>query len=116
MEVEKKKREAPTEQESPLLKIISLHQMEGFWNSQTLDEAFLNSIGVSQTKIAIITSLLPEGSSKDLILTIAILIWLETNAQAAKDKWLLVSKKTERWIKAQNIPLPTIRDALVSVN
>uniref|UniRef100_A0A2D4H7S4 Uncharacterized protein n=2 Tax=Micrurus lemniscatus lemniscatus TaxID=129467 RepID=A0A2D4H7S4_MICLE len=83
----------PQEEESPLLKLVSLQNADGSWPHGPGLNAILD---LSEAEIS---DKAPAHVTPDIWATVLAILWLHLNAAEQKDEWELLEGKAVHWLK-----------------
>ncbi|KAM3821591.1 von Willebrand factor A domain-containing protein 5A-like [Vipera latastei] len=83
----------PKEEESPLLKLVSLQNADGSWSHGPALAAILNR------NEAEISGTAPAHVAPDIWATVLAILWLHLNAAEQKDEWELLEGKAVHWLQ-----------------
>ncbi|XP_007437578.1 von Willebrand factor A domain-containing protein 5A-like [Python bivittatus] len=81
------------EEESPLLKLVSLQNADGSWPHGS---ALATLLGLSEAEIS---DKAPAHVAPDIWATVLAILWLHLNAAEQKDEWELLEGKAVHWLQ-----------------
>ncbi|XP_058036966.1 von Willebrand factor A domain-containing protein 5A-like isoform X2 [Ahaetulla prasina] len=83
----------PQEEESPLLKLVSLQNADGSWPH---GPALATILDLNEAEIS---GTAPAHVTPDIWATVLAILWLHLNAAEQKDEWELLEGKAVHWLK-----------------
>jgi Ca-activated chloride channel homolog len=97
--------------ERPLDRLVSLQRADGSWD---LTAAFASAIGSRLSELlASIGSVAGAADPDRCWATALALAWLEHNAGDARDEWVLLARKAQKWLSASSAGEPEALNSLM---